>query len=390
MNNVGLKLGFLGIGQCGGNIANEFAKIGYKSIAINTSSTDLSKLDHIHETNQLLISTGIQGAGKNPEFGKQALEEHIEDVMHLISQVFDEDMDMLFVCAGLGGGTGSGIAPLLTQILTEQGQDTGMVVTIPSQMESPKVKIVALTAFEELSQNADLGTVFVVDNSKTTNLPSTMGIQTKYNIVNENVARKLHAINEISTMPSEVSFDARDFKTLLEARGSALITTINIEDIAELKEDAFLAMMAQRTLKDTIYAATDFKHAKGCAFLFELPEGGSNFLTEDSFYKMQREFGTPFETFMGLYERKQKGRDVTLSVLLTGLPFPQESLTTLRTSVEEQANNLESLFDTSENQKFSGGGSELMNRFVKKPGAKKDAKQGDSTLDRLLSKKKKK
>src|SRR5690554_4876873 len=162
-NQIGLNFGFIGIGQCGGNIANEFTKLGYKAIAINTAKSDLLKLDNIQKNNKLLINTGVQGAGKNPEIGRRALEEHIEDVMHLINLVFDESIDMIYVCAGLGGGTGSGITPLLTQVLTEQGIKTGVIATIPSEIESPKVQIVALNAFEEISHIEGLGSFFIVD-----------------------------------------------------------------------------------------------------------------------------------------------------------------------------------------------------------------------------------
>ena len=83
-NKIGLNFGFIGVGQCGGNIANEFNKLGYKSIAINTSNTDLMKLNNIQKNNRLLINTGVQGAGKNPEIGRRALEEHIESVMRCV------------------------------------------------------------------------------------------------------------------------------------------------------------------------------------------------------------------------------------------------------------------------------------------------------------------
>jgi len=303
MNNVGLRFGFIGIGQCGGNIANEFAKIGYKAVAINTSLTDLEKLEHIHKNNKLLINIGIQGAGKNPEIGRKALEEHIEEVMHLFEQVFNkENNDMLFVCAGLGGGTGSGIAPLLTQILLEQGWPTGMIVTIPSDIESPKVKIVALNAFEELSNLENVGAIFIVDNAKAARLPSQMGIKTKYSIVNENIAFKIDLVNRLTVLPSDMAFDARDFQTLLSSRGSALVTSTIIDDISNLKESEVLAQSVRNALKNSIFADTNFDMVKGCAFLFELPQGGSNYLTEEAIGKMHRELGTPFEIFTGVYE----------------------------------------------------------------------------------------
>lgn len=389
VNNVGLRLGFIGIGQCGGNIANEFAKIGYKTVAINTSLTDLEKLEHIHKNNRLLINVGLQGAGKNPEIGRSALEEHIEDVMHLLGQVFDENFDMLFVCAGLGGGTGSGIAPLLTQILLEQGRPTGVIVTIPSDIESTKVKIVALNAFEELSHLESIGAMFVVDNAKTTRLPAQMGIKTKYNIVNENIALKIDLINKLTVVPSDIAFDARDFETLLFSRGCAVIASTTIDDVTDLKESEILAQSTRKALENSMFADTNFAQAKGCAFLFELPEGGSHYLTEEALVKMQRELGSPFEVFTGVYEQKGKKREVTLHIVAAGLPFPTDRLMRIQNELENKAPVIQSLFETSQKQSFSANSKEFLNKYISPLAANRPQKiSGESTLEKLLKKKK--
>lgn len=391
MAEKGLNFGFIGIGQCGGNIANEFSKLGYKAVAFNTSITDLEKLTHIQKNNRLLINVGIQGAGKNPEIGRQALEEHIEEIMHLIGQVFDTSNDMLFICAGLGGGTGSGIAPLFTQILTEQGYPVGMIVTIPSNIESPKVKIVALNAFEEISSIPGINAIFVVDNSKTVKLPNQMGFRTKYSIINENIALRLDSINKMTTLASEMAFDARDFQTLLSSRGAAIIATAVIDDIAELKQTEVFAQTVRKALSESIYADTDFTQAKGCAFLLELPEGGSLYLTEEALAKAQSELGTPFEVFTGLYETKNRKRDVTLHVVVTGLPFPIERLKEIQSQLESQVENIQSLFEKSQKQTFSGSGKTLLNKFISPYTTKQPPKpSGESTLDKLLNKKKSK
>lgn len=392
MDKRGLNIGFVGVGQCGGNIANEFARLGYKAIAINTSETDLEKLNHIQKNNRLLIPLGVQGAGKNPEVGKQALTEHIESVMHLIGQVFVLDkIDFLFVCAGLGGGTGSGVAPLLTQILSEQGYPIGMIVTIPSESESPKVKIVALNAFEELSQIENMGATFVIDNAKASALPSQMGFKTKYAVVNENIARKIDMINKMTVMPSEVAFDARDFQTMLFSRGSAAVGLVPIEDVAELKEDESVAIMCQKGLESSMYAQTDFQQSKAAAFLFELPESSGGIITEEAVQRAQNELGHPFETFTGIYESKSRKREGQFCLLVTGLPFPHDRLQKIHTDLSEKADQIEQRLEKAQNQQFAGGGKDLLNRFVKPQraaGSAGSSTKGESTLDRLLKMKK--
>lgn len=387
-NKIGLNFGFIGVGQCGGNIANEFNKLGYKSIVINTSNTDLMKLNNIQKNNRLLINTGVQGAGKNPEIGRRALEEHIESVMRLIGQVFNEDIDMIYVCAGLGGGTGSGIAPLLTQILIEQGFEVGMIVTIPSKIESPKVQIVALNAFEEISRIEGMGSLFVVDNAKSIQLPNQMGFKTKYSIINENIAIKLHEINRLTMEASDVAFDARDFHTLIAMRGYAIISSIPINDISELKETEVLAQNVREALENSIYANTEFSQSRGAAFLFELPEGGGHYITEQAVLKMQQELGMPFELFTGIYEQKTRKRDVKLHVVAAGLPFPFDRLEDIQTELEEKADGFHNLFERSRTQSFKGSGKDLLNRFVTPVSTVKEKPTGESTLDKLLKKKK--
>jgi len=316
------------------------------------------------------------------------LEEHIESVIHLIGQVFDEEIDMIFVCAGLGGGTGSGIAPLLTQILVEQGLEVGMIVTIPSKMESPKVQIVALNAFEEISQIEGIGSLFIVDNAKSVQLPSQMGFKIKYSIINENIALKLDKINRLAVEAADVAFDARDLHTLITMRGCTIISSTTISDISQLKETEVLAQGVREALERSIYADTEFSNSRGAAFLFELPEGGAHYVTEQAVMKMQQELGMPFELFTGIYEQKNRKRDVVLHVVATGLPFPFRRLEEIQTELEEKAEGFQSLFERNRTQTFKGSGRDLLSRFVTSQVTSKEKPQGESTLDKLLKKRK--
>lgn len=387
-NKIGLRLGFIGVGQCGGNIANEFAKLGYKTVAINTSLTDLGKLESIPKNNRLLISSGIQGAGKNPELGQQAFEEHAAEVMHLLEQVFDQNIDLIYVCAGLGGGTGSGVAPLLTQILLEEGRKVGMIVTLPSDIEAPKVKIVALDAFEKISQIEDLGSIFIIDNAKEAKaLPNQMGYKMKYTVVNQNIALKLDTVNRLTTVASDTAFDARDLLTLLTARGAAIVATSPIGDVSELKETETLAQIARKAIDSAIFADSE-PRAKGCALLFELPQGGDIYLTEDALAKMQAELGTPFEVFHGIYESRNLKRDGTIHLVITGLPFPNARLERLQSELMDRADDIQAMFEATRTQAFTGNGKALFGRFIASASAPAPKPAGESTLDKILKKKK--
>lgn len=387
----GLRLGFIGAGQCGGNIANEYAKIGFKSVAINTASTDFLKLKNIPSNNKLLINVGLQGAGKNPELGRQALEEHIEEVMSLIEVVFPiNEFDVLFVCAGLGGGTGSGIAPLLIQILVEQGYNVCSILTLPFDSESSKTKIASLSAFEQISEIEGMGSSFIIDNARASNILKNDGLSSRYNKINEHVAYKLNDLNLLTSIATDISFDMRDLETLLNSRGSAIVSTITISNLEDAKESQALAQYVQKALKFSIFADIDLEQVKGCAFLFEMPIDGGKLLTEDAIKKMQEAVGNPFEVFYGVFEDKDR-KEIKLTILLTGLAFPFNRLQGLQQELVEKSDKLQNIFNSSQNQKYNGNSSSLLNKFISQPSKKNTSNNNSgSTLSKLLEKNKKK
>ena len=122
--------------------------------------------------------------------------------------------------------------------------------------------------------------------------------------------------------------------------------------------------------------------------MFELPEGGAHYVTEQAIIKMQQELGLPFELFTGIYEQKSRKRDVVLHVMAAGLPFPLKRLEAIQRELEEKAEGFQSLFERSRTQTFKGSGRDLLNRFVTAPTTRKEKPSGESTLDKLLKKKK--
>lgn len=385
MGERGLNIGIIGVGQAGGNIADEFAKINYKAIAINTSSTDLNALEHINKNHQLLINTGIQGAGSDPEIGREVLENRISEVYDLVEKVFD-NTDKLFVVGGLGGGTASGMDPELTQILIEEGYNIGGITTLPLNVEAPRKHMVALSAFDELSTIEGITTLFVVDNQKaSTCLPKT-GIRSRYKIINENIVRLIDTVNKMSTMPSRLAFDPRDLEVTMNNRGCAFINQVTIENIDDLKDEITLSKLLQESLKQGIFADTDFKKAQAAAVLFELPTGAEYYLNDGSIEKMKRELGNPFDFFPGIYENPNKKKMGTLTVLITGLPFPENRLIDIQNTLEEGENEYSQRRSENQSHKFQSKSSHFMEKFGNKKG-QKSKKQGPSTLERLIEKK---
>lgn len=333
-----LKIGFVGVGQCGGNIANEFSKLGYPAIAINTAKPDLDKLTNIRNENRLLINLGIQGAGKNPEIGENAFVQHNEVVTELIYNAFGEDVDMLYVCAGFGGGTGSGVAPILSALLCELGYNVGVIATLPTRNESQKVQLVALNAFQKMSENDGISSFFIIDNDKT--VDSNIGVKTQYNVTNVNIVRQFDGLYKLTEVASDMAFDARDFITLLSNRGVASMAVVQIDDLKNFGEIALQKI--SESIKNGLFADTELAGANGCAIVFEIGNGSSVYVTQEIVGKIQAALGNPFDIFTAIYEsdNKKQDRSATLRLLITGLPIPKDRLDGMNMEFERRQETL--------------------------------------------------
>lgn len=393
MKDKGLKFGFIGLGQAGGNIANEFAAIGYKTLALNTSKTDLDYLNNIGDNYKMLINVGVQGAGKNPDVGRDALEQKINEVYENVMTIFP-DCDKIFVCAGMGGGTGSGMMPLMVEILAEQGMDVGVITTLPSEVESSRVKLVALSTFEHLTEIEGVNSIFIIDNKKASDRLPGVGINSKYKMLNEKVATQMDYVNNLCVMPSLLAFDAKDLETVLRTRGLAIMNQVTIENVDTLKDELTLSTVLKEALETSVGPHLERVESGAAVFLFELPKGKGRYLTEKSMKIINERVGSPFDVFYGVYEEESKDEDKnmgTLTMLLTGLSVQDiPRLNELNEDIVSKEDDIERLFDK-QKQSFSGGkATGLLNRVSgKKEPVKPVSKtgNGNSVLDRIRSRK---
>ncbi|MDB5048946.1 MAG: cell division protein FtsZ, partial [Fibrobacteres bacterium] len=162
-----LKFAVIGLGQCGGNLANSFAKYGYPSMAVNTSVLDLKDLANIPENRKIHTPLNdTDGAGKDPRIGEKAIFSHLPNILSGIQQ-FVSGADAILITAGLGGGTGSNVA-LLGNMLKRFNLPIVSLVTIPTNDESALSKVNALRAINRIvGENFD--SCIIVDNNKILN-----------------------------------------------------------------------------------------------------------------------------------------------------------------------------------------------------------------------------
>jgi len=212
----------VGVGGAGGNTINCMIESDYKSvefIAVNTDAQAL-KLSHAHKIMQIgQKSTKGLGAGANPEIGKRAAEEDLDKVLSEL-----QEADIVFLAAGMGGGTGSGAAPVIVQALKEKGILTIVVVTKPFDFEGRKRAIIADTAIEEIRQYAD--TLLVVPNQKLLDVvDDQVSMIEGFQMINEVLNQSVKGVSDIITRAGHINVDFADVREIMRDQGLAVMGT---------------------------------------------------------------------------------------------------------------------------------------------------------------------
>ena len=222
--NAGIRpLGYcrilvIGVGGAGNNAVTRLIEMGIagaQCIAINTDAFHLNA-SRAHE--KILIGKKLTrglGVGGNPRLGKAAIEESREGVEDLLT-----DVDIVFITAGLGGGTGTGAAPVIAEIARRKGAITVGVVTTPFRIEKGRVEYAA-QALTEMRRQCD--TVVVIDNNKLMQLVPQLPINEAFRVADQVLASMIQGIVEMISAPSLINLDFADFKTIVRRRGVAVV-----------------------------------------------------------------------------------------------------------------------------------------------------------------------
>jgi cell division protein FtsZ len=212
----------IGVGGGGGNAVSHMAKCGIEGVEFICVNTDSQALKHSQVKASLQIGANITkglGAGANPEVGRQAAMEDRDRIIELI-----EGCDMLFITAGMGGGTGTGAAPVVAQVARELGILTVAVVTRPFTMEGNKRASVAESGMAELSRHVD--SLITIPNQK---LLQVLGGQTTlleaFKRANEVLQGAVQGIAELITRPGLINVDFADVRTVMSEMGMAMMGT---------------------------------------------------------------------------------------------------------------------------------------------------------------------
>jgi cell division protein FtsZ len=208
----------IGAGGAGNNMVNWLYKKGIKGAEIMACNTDQQHLNMIEADRKFLIGRDVTrglGCGGFPERGAEAAQESI----NLIKDSLRES-DMVFICAGMGGGTGTGSAPIIAQVAKDIGAIVIGTVTMPFKIERARVDK-AEFGLQQLRKTSD--TVIVIDNNRLVQIAGNLPVQQAFAVANELIATMIKGIVETIAIPSLVNLDYADVKAIMTEGGVASI-----------------------------------------------------------------------------------------------------------------------------------------------------------------------
>ncbi len=214
------KILVCGIGGGGSNTVNRISRLNIKGAALVAVNTDSKHLNSLEPSIKKILIGGSMtrglGAGGFPEMGKKAAEYSRTDILSAI-----HDSNLIFLCAGMGGGTGTGAAPVVAEAAKEQGAIVISVVTYPFSLERVRLKV-ARDGIQELSKKSD--TVIIIDNQKLVDLYPNLAIEQAFKVADEIASRAVVGITETITTPSLINLDFADVRTVMSSGGLAMIS----------------------------------------------------------------------------------------------------------------------------------------------------------------------
>ena len=239
-----------GVGGAGNNMVGWLYEKGIKGAEIIGANTDKQHLDIINADRKILLGKGVTrglGCGGFPEKGAESAQESLQEVKEAL-----KGCDMAFVCAGMGGGTGTGAAPCVAQVAKDMGAIVIGTVTMPFRIERARVDK-AEFGLQQLRQACD--TVIVIDNNRLVSIAGNLPIQQAFAVANELVSTMIKGIVETIAVPSLVNLDYADVKAIMTNGGVAAIG-VGASDTNNRVEEAVRGALSNPLLDISYKGAT--------------------------------------------------------------------------------------------------------------------------------------
>ncbi|MBU0615803.1 MAG: cell division protein FtsZ [Nanoarchaeota archaeon] len=239
-----------GVGGAGNNMVGWLYQKGIKGAEILAANTDQQHLNIIDADRKFLIGRGVTrglGCGGFPERGAESAQESLQEIKEAL-----KSSDMVFVCAGMGGGTGTGAAPIVAQVAKDAGAIVIGTVTMPFKIERARVDK-AEFGLQQLRQVSD--TVIVIDNNRLVAIAGNLPIQQAFAVANELISTMIKGIVETIAVPSLVNLDYADVKAIMTNGGVAAIG-VGASDTNNRVEEAVKGALSNPLLDISYKGAT--------------------------------------------------------------------------------------------------------------------------------------
>ncbi|GAA4428856.1 hypothetical protein GCM10023188_13580 [Pontibacter saemangeumensis] len=309
----------IGVGGGGSNAVNHMYGQGIKDVEFIICNTDAQALKSSSVPNKLAIGQNLTeglGAGANPEKGKHAALESKEEIREMLSN----DTKMVFITAGMGGGTGTGAAPVIAKVAKELGILTVGIVTAPFVFEGKKKKVAAENGIKELSENCD--TILVILNDKLREMFGNLTIREAFAKADNVLTTAAKSIAEIITVTAEVNVDFEDVKTVMKDSGAAVMGSATTEG------EGRALRAAEEALSSPLLNNTDIHGAQKILLSImsgEQAELEMDELTEITEY-IQDKAGQEAEVIFGHGIDSSLGQSIRVTVIATGFAADAESI----------------------------------------------------------------
>ena len=306
----------IGVGGGGSNAINHMFRQGIIGVDFVVCNTDSQALHTSPVPNKIQLGVSLTeglGAGAKPEIGQQAALESIEE----IEKMLDANTKMVFITAGMGGGTGTGAAPVIAQLAKERGILTVGIVTIPFQFEGKNRSEQAMEGVERLRKQVD--SLIVINNNKLREVYGNLGFKAGFSKADEVLATASKGIAEVITNHLTMNIDLKDAKTVLSDSGTAIMGSFVASGVDRAK------IAIQSALDSPLLNDNKITGAKNVLLLITF---GSDEITIDEISEIneyiQNEAGHNANIIMGIGEDDKLEESISVTVIATGFNIEQQ------------------------------------------------------------------
>ena len=306
----------IGVGGGGSNAINHMYTAGINGVDFIICNTDAQALDNSGVPNKIQLGVSLTeglGAGANPEVGEQSAIESMEEIKNMLGN----NTKMVFITAGMGGGTGTGAAPMIAKQAKELDILTVGIVTIPFQFEGQMRTKQAQAGIEKLRKNVD--SLIVINNNKLREVYGNLGFKAGFSKADEVLATAARGIAEVITHHYTQNIDLRDAKTVLSNSGTAIMGSATASGSSRANE-AISSALDSPLLNDN--------KISGAKNVLLLIVSGSKEITIDEIGEIndhiQAEAGHGANIIMGVGEDETLGEAIAVTVIATGFNSDQQ------------------------------------------------------------------